>query len=562
MLPPFRWGVLVAILAGWAAVVWLRLGYVQLVSHREWADAAARQREATLEVEEPRGDILSADGRILAGSLERISVYANPSRIPRERWPEVAEKLSPIIAVGADEILRRFAERGKFFYLARNLDPAVAEPIERLRTRGLGTLPMQRRIHPHGPLAAAVLGFVNSEGVGQAGLEKAYDRTLAGTASVYRLLRDGKSIPTPLDLRLEHAGRPGLSLRLTLDTRIQAAVEEELSVTLTKVGARGAAAVVMEPTTGAVLALASLPSYHPDAPAASPAEYWRNRAVEDALEPGSAFKPIIVAAALAGGTLRPFDLVDCSGGGVQVAGVFMRDHASYGWLPVRQVIARSSNSGSVRIAQRVPPAVLDGTIRAFGFGAPTGIELPGETRGLLHPPERWSALSRAGLALGQELTVSPLQLARAYAAFANGGFLVEPRLVQATTDESGTVVTPARVPSPRRVLPAELAQQITDMLAAVVEEGTGTRASLPWYRTAGKTGTAQKAVEGVLRSGRHVAWFAGFLPLPRPRAVIVVCIDEPRATYWASEVAAPTFGRIAARLVTIMGLPPSEAVPL
>ncbi len=562
MLPTHRWRVLVASLASWAALVWLRLGYVQLLNHREWVEAASRQREATLEVEEPRGEILSADGRILAGSLERVSVYANPARIPRERWPEVADKLSPIIGVAPDEIVRRFAARERFFYLAKNLDPAVVEPIDRLRTRGLGTLPTQRRIHPHGPLGAAVLGFVNAEGVGQAGLEKAYDRTLAGTASVYRLLRDGKSIPTPLDLRLEHAGRPGLSLRLTLDTRIQALVEEELGVTLASVGARGAAAVVMEPTTGAVLALASLPSYHPDAPATSPPQNWRNRAVEDALEPGSAFKPIIVAAALAGGGLRPFDLIDCSGGGVQVAGVFMRDHASYGLLSVREVIAHSSNSGSIRIAQRVPPAVLDRTIRALGFGAPTGIELPGETRGLLHPPEQWSALSRAGLALGQEVTVSPLQLARAYAVFANGGFLVEPRLVQATTDESGAVVTPARVESPRRVLPAELAQHITAMLAAVVEEGTGTRASVPAYRTAGKTGTAQKAVDGVLRSGRHVAWFAGFLPLPRPRAVIVVCIDEPRASYWASEVAAPTFGRIAARLVAIMGWPPSEAVPL
>lgn len=558
MLPPHRWRVLVACLAGWAALVWLRLGWVQVVDHRSWVEAAARQREATLEVEGPRGDILSADGRILAGSLDRVSVYANPARIPRERWPELAKKLAPIVALPADEILRRFSARERFFYLAKNLDPAVVEPIERLRTRWVGTLPTQRRIHPHGPLAAAVVGFVNGEGVGQAGLEKAYDRTLAGTASVYRLLRDGKSVPTPLDLRLEHAGRGGLSLRLTLDTRIQAAVEDELARTVAATGARGAAAVVMEPTTGAVLALASLPSYHPDQPAASPPETWPNRAVEDAVEPGSTFKPIIVAAALAAGDLRPFDLIDCSGGGVQVAGVFMRDHARYGLLSVRQVIARSSNAGSIRIAQRVSPAVLETTIRALGFGAPTGIELPAETRGLL--PRRWSPLACAALALGQEVIVSPLQLARAYAVFANGGLLVEPRLVEATTDESGAVVTPARIEKPQRVLPAEVAQQITAMLEAVVEEGTGQLARLPSYRLAGKTGTAQKVVDGVMRSGRHAAWFAGFLPLPQPRAVVVVCIDEPRTTYWAAEVAAPVFGRIARRLITIMGLPPHTAV--
>lgn len=562
MLPRHRWRVLVGLLATWGAIVWLRLAWVQVVDHQRWREAAVRQREATVEVEEPRGDIVSADGRLLAGSLERVSVYANPSRIPRHQWPEVAAKLAPIVGLPAAEILHRLQSRDRFFYLAKNLDPAVGEQVERLRTRGVGVLRGQRRVHPHGPLAAAVLGFVNGEGVGQAGLEKAYDRTLAGTPSVYRLLRDGKTVPTPLDLRLEQAGRPGLTLRLTLDSRVQAAVEEELMATLSAVGARGAAAVVLDPFTGAVLALASLPSYHPAAPAASLPENWRNRAVEDALEPGSSFKPIVVAAALTHGAIRPADLVDCSGGGVQVAGVFMRDHARYGLLSVREVIAKSSNVGAIRIAHRLAPEVLDATIRAFGFGAPSGIELPAEPRGLLAPPAAWSALSRAGLALGQEITVTPLQLARAYAVFANGGLLVDPKLVRETVNERGEVVAPAQGAAPRRVLPAELAAHVTAMLEAVVEEGTGTRAHLPGYRCAGKTGTAQKAVDGVLRSGKHVAWFAGFFPLPHPRAVIVVCVDEPRTTYWASEVAAPAFGRIAARLATILGIPSPQAVAL
>lgn len=562
MLPRRRWQALVAILAGCGALVWLRLGYVQVVQGKYWAEAATRQREATIEVEEPRGDIISDDGRILAGSLERVSVYANPARIPRERWHELAEKLSPIIGLAPAEILHRFTTRDRFFYLAKNLDPAIAGPVQRLKTSGVGVLRAQQRVHPHGPMAAAVVGFVNGNGVGQAGLEKALDRTLAGTPSKYRLLRDGKSVPTPLDLRLEQAGRTGLTVRLTLDTRVQAVVEEELGATVKDLGAHGAAAVVMDPFSGAVLALASLPSFHPDAPGASPPETWRNRAIEDALEPGSSFKPVIVAAALATGAVGPFDRIDCSGGGVQVAGVFMRDHAHYGWLSVGQVIALSSNAGSIRIAQRLSPASLSGTIRALGFGSPTGIELPGETRGLLHPPERWSALSPAGLALGQELTVSPLQLARAYAAFANGGYLVEPHLVRETVDETATVVTPARARAKHPVLSPQLAQHIAAMLEAVVEEGTGRHAKVPGYRTAGKTGTAQKAVDGVLRSGRHAAWFAGFFPLPQPRVVIVVCIDEPRTTYWASEAAAPAFGRIAARLVAILGIPPSQVIRL
>ena len=545
-------------LAVWAAVVVARLAQVQLLQHASWEAESARQQEKTVEVEEPRGDIVSRDGHLLAGSLERAVIYANPSRVPRREWKDVAAGLAPVAGMTATEILARFAEKDGFFYLAKDLDRSAAAAVERLRERGVGWLPTERRVYPQHGLAGATVGFVDSSGTGQAGLEASFDRTLRGVPSVYRMLRDGRISPTPLDLRLETPGRPGQSLVLTLDSRIQEVAEEELARTLAEVGGKGAAAVVMDVASGELLALASLPSYDPGRLDEGLADGRHNHAIEDALEPGSTFKPFIVAAALTAGVLSPFEMVDCSGGGVQVANVFFHDHARYGLLPIREVLAKSSNTGAIRVALRLTPAQLDATIRAFGFGQPTRVELPAETRGIYHSPQSWSAVSRAGLALGQEISVTPIQLAQAYAALANGGRLVRPSLVLETRDRDGRVVTPSRAAAPAQALAPEAARAVAAMLEAVVEDGTGKSADVPGFRVAGKTGTAQRAFAGGYGSGRHVAWFAGFLATSAPRLAIVVCINEPHSNYWAAEVAAPAFGRIANRLVTLLGMAPSE----
>jgi cell division protein FtsI/penicillin-binding protein 2 len=550
-----RW--LEAALALWALVVVARLVHVQVVEHRSWEAESTRQREHTLEVEEPRGDIRSRDGRLLAGSVERVAVWANPRKLPREKWGTAAVNLAPLTGRSSEEILASLRGHDGFFYLAKDLGPRVAEAVAKLHLRGVGTLRTERRVYPHGSLAGPTVGFVNADGSGQAGLEAFYDRTLRGVPSIYRELRDGKMYPTKLDLRLERAGRPGQSLVLALDCRIQQVVDEELGRTIAEVRAKGASAVVMNPHNGQLLAIASLPSYDPGNVGQVPAEYRRNRAVEDALEPGSTFKPIVVAAAMTAGVLNPSELVDCSGGGVQVANVFIHDHARYGLLPVRELLAKSSNSGAIRIAHRLSAVQLDTAIRELGFGQVTRVELPAETRGIYRSPQHWSALSRASLALGQEISTTPLQLAQAYAAIANGGFLVHPTLVLETRDRDGRVVMPYREQPANRVLPASVASPLATLLEAVVEEGTGKAADVPGYRVAGKTGTAQRAFEGTYASGRHVAWFAGFLPMPDPTLVIVVCVDEPASNYWAAEVAAPAFGRIAARLATLLGLSPT-----
>jgi cell division protein FtsI/penicillin-binding protein 2 len=559
VLPRGRFRLLVIVLAAWLVLVGGRLVQVQVLQHEHWQAEAARQQEKTIEVEEPRGDIVSRDGRVLASSLERVSVYANPRLVPRSRWNEVAQRLAPMIGVPAGEILARFAERDGFLYLAKNLDVEAAGRVAELRQRGIGTLRTEQRVYPHGSLAGPLIGFVDAEGVGQAGLEASYDRTLRGVPSVFRLLRDGKSLPTPLDLRLEKPGRAGVSLGLTIDSRIQTVVEQELMATVTRVGARGASAVVLDPRSGEVLALASVPSYEPAHPGTAPANR-RNQAVEVALEPGSTFKPFIIAAALEAGVLTATERVDCSGGGVQVAGFFIHDHAKYGFLSVRDLLTHSSNAGTIRIAHRLSPPLLDGFITRIGFGRPTGVELPGETRGVYRGPGSWSALSRAGLAIGQEITVSPLQLAQGYAIFANGGLLVRPTIVRDTRNANGKVVMTYRPDAPVRVLSPEIARAIAELLTGVVEEGTGMAARVAGYSIAGKTGTAQKPVNGSYPAGVHAPWFAGFFPASHPEVVIVVCVDEPRTAFWASDVAAPTYGRIAARLIALLGIAPSPAV--
>lgn len=558
-LNPRRFRLLVGSLVVATAVVVARLAQVQLVQHRFWLAEAERQQETLVPVDSPRGTITTRDGLILAGSVEKVAVYVNPKRLGRERWSWAAQQLAPLVGKSAADILNELQRRSGFFYLARGLDPKVREQVARLHLKGCGTLPSEQRVYPMGTFAAAVVGFVNGEGKGQAGVEASCQNLLAGEPRLVRLSRDGKRVPTQLEEQTEREGRPGYHVQLTLDARVQWVLEEELARTLDRVGGKGGAAVAMDPSTGQILGLASLPSFDPENLARYPKEAWHNRAVETVLEPGSTFKPFVVAAALQAGVVRPDSSVDCSGGGVQVAGVFIRDHARYGVLPLAQVLSFSSNAGAIRLALRTPAETLDQVIRTFGFGTPTGVELPAESPGLYRPlaSRQWSALTPAGLALGQEISVTALQLARAYAVFANGGLLLQPTLIHQVRDSTGATVAAHRPQPPRRVLPPEVAATVAGMLEQVVREGTGRAAQVAGFRVAGKTGTAQKAVGGSYKSGRHAAWFAGFFPMPHPQLVLVVCVDEPEATYWAAEVAAPAFGRMAARLLQLFGHTPT-----
>ncbi len=338
-----------------------------------------------------------------------------------------------------------------------------------------------------------------------------------------------------------------------MHARLQAVCDVELRRAVKELRADAASAVVLDPWTGGLLALGSVPSFDPMAPGRVPPEQWRLRPVQDAIEPGSTVKPIVAAAALAADTVKPGERFDCRGRGIRLAGFWIRDHVEPGRYTLDEVVAYSANTGIIEVVERIPPEHLYRTFSAFGFGSRSGIDFPAEARGIMPEVATWSKLSRAGFALGQELTVTPLQVALAYAAIANGGWLPEPGLVSSASAEEWSM--PADRPCRARVLDEALAARLTDMLEAVVEDGTGEGAQVDGMRVAGKTGTAQRAVNGGFDDEHHVAWFAGFFPLPDPRVVIVVAVENPRVDFWASTAAAPVFARIAAAAAGHLDLP-------
>jgi cell division protein FtsI/penicillin-binding protein 2 len=321
--------------------------------------------------------------------------------------------------------------------------------------------------------------------------------------------------------------------------------------------ARGASAVVADARTGRILALASLPSFDPSQPGAVAPENWRLRPVQDAFEPGSTIKPVVVAAALSSNVVRAGERFDCTNRGTRVAGHWIRDHAEPGFYTLDEVVVFSANVGIIEVAERVPEDRLWKAFDAFGFGRRPGIGFPAEASGLLPTTRTWSKMSRAGFALGQELTVSPLQMAMAYAAIANGGWLPQPQLVISDADEKPGTTQLTRP----RVLDEDLARRLREMLEGVVRDGTGDLGRVAGFRSAGKTGTAQRAVDGTFDDEHHISWFAGFLSMPDPQIVVVVAIEDPsKDDFWASTVAAPIFAEIAEASATLLDLSPTEPV--
>jgi cell division protein FtsI/penicillin-binding protein 2 len=490
--------------------------------------------------------------------VDRVAVQVDTQLLS---FPELfAAAAAPALGGDEEEIARRIATGPRALWLAQRVPLATGETLRSLAPDAVVLVPDSQRLYPLGRLASPVVGFVGREElrtVGRAGFEHHYDSLLAGEPATYLAVND--AVQRRLRLERVRSGRAGSDLELTIRVRLQATCETEIGRVLSDTGGHAASAVVMEVDTGRILALVSVPSFDPSAPADVPSRYWRLRPVQDAYEPGSLVKPFVAAAALADGVVRAGELFDCRDRGVRVAGHWMRDHAEPGIYTLDEVVAESANAGIVAVAERLEPELLWRAFAAFGFGRPTGVGFPAEASGILAPPRSWSALSRASLALGQELTVSPLQVAAAYAAIANGGWLLRPRLV---AEGSGPDERAADSGARRcRVLDEALAGRLGRMLEAVVTHGTGEMARVAGYRVAGKTGTAQRAVNGGFDDEHHVAWFAGYLPLPDPRLVVVVSVENPQSDFWASSVAAPAFARIASAGMAEIGMPPTEPVP-
>ncbi len=530
-----------------------RLFWLQILHPQHWVTLARRQHQMVLELPATRGQIFDRHGRPLATSIRLASVFADPRQVKHPA--PLAKKLSPLLGRPASELEERLSRKDRgFVWLARRIPNHAASEIRRLKAPGLDTVMEYQRVYPQGSLASHVIGFAGLDTKGLEGLELAFDKMLQGESGWRWLSRDARRRRVGSWESLEVAPREGLDLVLTLDTTIQFVAEGALEKAYLKYRAQGASIVVMNPATGEILAMANRPTFDPNRFEAAPADFRRNRAVTDTFEPGSVFKVITAAVALAKKLVRPHDTFYCEQGAYPVAGHILHDYHPYGWLTFKEVITRSSNIGIAKVAMRVGPKSLYEGIRAFGFGEPTGIELPGEVRGIAKPPEQWSKPSITAIPMGQEITVTALQLAQAISVVANEGNLVKPWIVKEIHHPTGALVERFKPTVVRKVIDQEVARTLKEILAGVVEEGTGKLAKVPGIRVAGKTGTAQKVeASGVYSQSRYLASFIGFAPVEEPRLAVVVVLDEPQPIHFGGVVSAPVFGEVAGQSLGFLG---------
>jgi cell division protein FtsI (penicillin-binding protein 3) len=540
--------VVFAVALGIAGIRALYLGTVKASDLRE---AAAAQQVDDLVVPAPRGSIRDRNGIDLAVSEPAISVAATPYLI--ENPARAAREIAPIIDRPVNEVLRKLSERDTgFVYLARRV-PADREPrLEKLGIAGLELTPESRREYPRGWLASQILGSVGVDGNGLSGLESAAEDVLGGEDGRRRLVKDAKG--DPIDLSEIARAKPGRHIKLTIDAGMQEHVEDVLAETGEKFDAAGASAIVLDPKTGDVLAMANWPTADPaDVDSGTPVAH-DNRAVTASYEPGSTFKPITVAGALedkAVGASTQFNLPPQ----IQVADRTIGEAHPRGWvtLDTGGILAQSSNVGTVMIGQRLGARRFDKWVRKFGFGSSQDTGLPGEAEGIVPRPEDYSGSSMGNLPIGQGLAASPLQMAAAYGALANNGVYRQPRVIAEIQGEE----PPKR--AARRVVSASTAATVRHMLEGVVEDGgTAEEIEIPGYTVAGKTGTANKPdpETGGYSSTNYVASFAGFAPAKHPGVVVVVMVDEPRGAFSGADVAAPAWQEITSYALSYLRVPP------
>jgi cell division protein FtsI (penicillin-binding protein 3) len=538
------------------AVIGLRLVALQVHRHDELRARADAQHLKRVEVPPMRGAILDRNGHELAMSLRTESLFAHPWRVSDAR--AVAEALSGTLDLSRGEIASRLRSDKQFVWLDRFLDPERASDVRALPAidaegPAIGFLPSSKRHYPHGDLAAHVIGFASIDGEGLAGIEQRFDRELRGEPTVYHVVRDAKA--GSLRKMLAPAGRPARDVVLTVDVVLQHFVERELERAVAETGARAGSAVLIDPATGDVLALANRPAPVLARYGASDERVRVNRSVGHQFEPGSTFKVVAMATALDQGAVRPEQHFDCENGVMALGRRRIRDSKPHGALSAREILQESSNIGMVKIGRRLAPESFHDAIVRFGFGRPTGIELPGELPGSFRAARQWNEHSRASIAFGHEIAVTVLQMASAIATIANDGVRVPPRVVLGLRDEDG-VVEPLARPSPERVVGARTAREIAFMMEGVVTEGTGSRAAIPGYRVAGKTGTAQKLDGGTYTDDAYVASFGGFAPVSDPRVALLVVLDAPRiGRHQGGAVAAPVFSAILAEALVHLRVP-------
>ena len=538
------------LIVGFAALFLVALGkaaWIQVVDGRAYEAMASRQHREAIAIPAGRGTIYDRTGEPLAIGEQATTVYADPHNVAAPM--KAAVKAATTLGLDPDELYPSLRDRSKrFVFVERKADPVKAAALQKLGVAGIGFYPEERRTYPQGRVASHLLGFAGTDNRGLDGLERSLDKALAGRPGFETVVRDpaGQAI----DVVTSRKERPGRNVMLTLDHQLQANAEQILSRAVTRWRAKGATAIVMDPQTGAILAMANAPTFDANAFTSAPADARRNRAVTDLYEPGSTFKIVTIAAALEDNVVAPetsFWLQPT----IHVADRTIREAHVRGaeQMTVRQILAESSNIGTITIAQKLGGSKLASWIDRFGFGSSTGSELPGESPGIVLPYVRWSGSTIGTVPIGQGIAVTPLQMVSAYAAIGNGGVMPQPHVVAKIGGKK------VRHGKGRRVVSRRTADRMTAMFRDVVVEGTGTEAAIPGYTVAGKTGTANKVEHGIYVQ-KYVASFVGLVPAREPKLAILVMVDEPHGQIWGGVVAAPVFRDIARFALQYLEVPP------
>jgi cell division protein FtsI (penicillin-binding protein 3) len=552
---------LLVMLCGFAVVLF-RLVSLQVLQAAELTAKADRQHQKTVSLEGVRGTVVDRHGKVLAMNMEVPSVFGIPTAL--ESPAKTARSLSPVLHVRTDELEKKLRQDRSFVWLARKLDPEQGHRLEHMPMEGIGLVMEGRRFYPKGPLLAHVLGFAGMDGEGLEGIERRYESQLHGEKRVAILQRDAMGRTVFPKGQAEQVPAAGHSLVITIDEVIQYIAEKELEEAVTKARAKSGTVIVLDPQTGAVLALAISPRFDPNAVASLTADRWRNRALTDAYEPGSTMKALVAAAALEEKVMKPGTMLYGENGRMTIANTVIHDHEKLGWMTFAQVIQKSSNIGAAKTGMALGDQRLYRYLQAFGFGQKTEIDLPGEAGGLVKHPREWGRRSLASISMGQEIGVTPIQMVSAVAALANGGVLMKPYVVSEVRDVQGKTLRQILPQVKRRVVSPETARTVTSILEGVVTDGTGAKAAIPGFRVAGKTGTAQKIDPrtGAYSSTLFVGSFVGFVPADNPRLAMIVVIDEPQGESWGGTVAAPVFRRVGEQILNYLGVSSEEPVKL
>jgi cell division protein FtsI (penicillin-binding protein 3) len=545
-----------AVFGLWTAAIEARLVYLQVMRNADLSARAERQQMRTVPAPAKRGEILDRRGRVLAYSVDAESIYAVPSEIeqPRRAVAALCGALEDCTSRERDSLLERFGRQRAFVYVRRQVSPEQARRVKALELEGIGFMKESKRFYPNKELASHLVGYVGIDSTGLHGIESAYDHLIKGRAGTVLIQTDARRHAFS---RIEKPPTTGANLELTIDHYLQHVAERELRAGVEANDAQGGSAIVMDPWTGEILAMANWPTFNPNAYRQARDEARRNRAVQDLYEPGSTFKVVTASAALEEKVVHADDLFDVSAGMIRFGSRVIRDDHRYtAPLSFSDVIVRSSNVGAIKVALRLGRERLGMYVRRFGFGSPVSPDFPGESPGIVWDPSKLTDSALASVAMGYQIGVTPLQMATAVSSVANGGELVQPRAVRAVIRDGKRVPVPRKVL--RRTVGPTTAAELTRIMEGVVEKGgTATRASLDGYTVAGKTGTAQKLVNGRYSRSDYNTSFVGFVPSRKPVFSIIVVIDAPRVNRYGGLAAAPVFHRIADAALRHYGVPPT-----